>query len=215
MVYIDRITAMVISTILVLMGFTVQHRAKHSAVEGTLLYVTKTQTLTLLHMLENDLASIGYETPPDEDAILGYQVRPADDILESMEFWGLWRETEQSAPARARIRYTVALADSAKIQGEMVPLFRLTREVNTGGGWSEQGHSPPTLTSLAIDLLNENNTPVAPEQARHVRVRLVNGVVPPLAESLDAAKREAVPTGYRKLYTTVLLSPSNLRGYQM
>ncbi len=206
MIYIDRIIAMIVGAMVLLMGVTTQQRARQSSVESTLLYIGKKQTLELADMLERDLTNVGYQTTPGQDAITYYSLYE-NDMLDTLQFWGLRRNSVDGAAEQVEIRYRLVEADTVEIDGTVVQLYQLKRFEHVGGVWQAQGSSQPTITRLYVDLKNENNNPAPPDQATRIQVRLENAVMP----KLDPGRRL---NGLRSLHWSTTLSPPSIRGYQ-
>ena len=200
MALIDRIVAVIVSAIIVLMGFSVQQRAQQTSVGSAMLYTGKKQTLELADLLERDLANVGYEVPPGQDAITDYSV--LDENLLRLQFFG-----SDATGNQIEIRYDLVFADTVGIGAEQVPLYELQRSEKTGGVWAYAGGSPATLTRFYVDLLSETNTVVPREEARRIRVWLENAVMP------EASMGEMMK-GFRLLRWSITLSPTNLRDYQ-
>ena len=200
MALIDRIVAVIVSAIIVLMGFSVQQRAQQTSVGSAMLYTGKKQTLELADLLERDLANVGYEVPPGQDAITDYSV--LDENLLRLQFFG-----SDATGTQIEIRYDLVSADTASIGAEQVPLYELQRSEKTGGVWAYAGGSPATLTRFYVDLLSETNNVVPREEARRIRVWLENAVMP------EASMGEMMK-GFRLLRWSITLSPTNLRGFQ-
>ena len=207
MILIDRIVAVIISAMIVLMGFMVQQRAQQTSVGSTMLYVGKKQTLELADMLERDLANVGFDLTPGQNAITTFTVQN-DGLLDSLVFWGVGRDSVGTAAQQVEVLYHLVPDDTVQIGEESVPLFVLERSERTGGGaWSLDGGSPPTLTRFYIDLLGENNSIVGPSQARRVRVWLENAVMP-------ETNMGELMNHLRLLRWSMTVSPMNLRGFQ-
>ena len=211
MVLMDRIIAMLISTVLVLIGLTVQQRAQQTSLGNTMLYVGKKQTLELADMLERDLLNVGYNIAPGQLAITSYAVQ-ANGMLDSLIFWGVGRDSLGGAARQVEVRYRLVEADSVEISGESFQLYELQRHQREGATpWVLAGGSPETLTRLHIDPMGQSNTLVDPmtnpEEVRRIRVWLENSVMP---ESNMGKLME----GFRRLRWSVTLSPSNLRSFQ-
>ncbi len=200
MILIDRIVAVIISSMVVLMGFSVQQRAQQTSVGSTMLYVGKKQTLELADMLERDLANVGYDIAPDQDAITDFIAGP--DNLQRLQFFG-----SDATGNQIEIRYDLAVVDTVDIGEEQVPLYELQRFEKNGAVWQAAGGSPSTLTRFHVDLLSENNLSVGKEDARRVRVWLENAVMP---ESNMGQLME----NFRLLRWSITISPTNLRDYQ-
>ena len=200
MILIDRIVAVIISSIIVLMGFSVQQRATQTSVGNTLLYIGKKQTLELADMLERDLANVGFEIAPDQDAITDFTA--GEDNLERLQFFG-----SDATGTQIEIRYDLVAVDTVDMDDEAVPLFELQRFENSGTGWQAVGGSLSTLTRFHVDLLSENNLSVGKQQARRIRVWLENAVMP---ESNMGQLRSHL----RRLRWSATISPTNLRDYQ-
>lgn len=216
MVLLDRIVAMLITATLILMGLTVQSRAQKAATDSTMLYMAKTQTLELADMIEHDLSNVGYGTTPSEDAITTYSKQASSTNLDTFEFWGIRRDSPTGTPQQVKVRYTLAFADSVTTTDGPVALYQLTRSELRGGTWEEVGGSAASLESFSIDLINETNTIVTNiDDARRIRVSMVNRVMPKVVESInehmDGGYR---PTFYQSLHWRMTVTPTNIRGYQ-
>ena len=207
MIHIDRIVAMIIAAMVLLMGVTTQQRARRSSVESTMLYVGKKQTLELADMLERDLTNVGYQTTPGQDAITYYSSDDNDDMLDTLQFWGLRRDSVDGDAQQVEIQYRLVEADTVEIGETVVQLYQLKRFEHVGGVWQARGSSQPTITRLYVDLKNENNNPAPPDQATRIQVRLENAVMP----KLDPGRRL---NGLRNLHWSTTLSPPSIRGYQ-
>lgn len=207
MILIDRIVAVIISAMIVLMGFMVQQRAQQVSVGSTMLYVGKKQTLELADMLERDFANVGFNLTPG-DTVISTFTRQNDGLLDSLVFWGVGRDSVGAPAQQVEVLYRLVPDDTVQFGGEPVPLFALERSERTGGGaWSVDGGSPPTLTRFYIDLLGENNSVVGPAQARRVRIWLENAVMP-------ETNMGAMMNHLRLLRWSMTVSPMNLRGFQ-
>ena len=207
MILIDRIVAVIISAMLVLMGFSVQQRAQQTSLGSTMLYVGKKQTLELADMLERDLANVGFNLTPGQTAITTYSQHP-DGMLDSLVFWGVGRDSVGAAAQQVEVLYHLVPADTARFGQEVVPLFELQRFERVGGGaWGLDGGSPPTISRFYIELLGETNNSVDPDQARRVRVWMENTVMP-------EANMGQMMNHLRLLRWSMTVSPSNLRGFQ-
>jgi len=201
MIQLDRVIAMLVTSIVVLMGFTVQQRAQQSSLNSTMLYVGKKQTLELADMLERDLTNVGFGTTPSETAITTYTLH-ADGVLDRFEYLG-----SDAGSNQIEIRYDVVVVDTADVDGVAKPLYELQRYEKTTGAWVRNGGSTASLTNFTIDLLDDNNNVVVKELARRIRLRLENVVFPEIntGNYMD---------GFRRLHWGMTLSPPNLRGYQ-
>ena len=200
MILIDRIVAVIISSIIVLMGFSVQQRATQTSVGNAMLYVGKKQTLELADLLERDLANVGFDISPDQDAITEFI--PGQENLERLQFFG-----SDATGNQIEIRYDLVAVDTVEIGQEQVPLYELQRFENSGTAWVSAGGSPSTLTRFYVDLLSETNLSVGKADARRVRVWLENAVMP---EASQGQMMESL----RRLRWSVTIAPSNLRDYQ-
>ena len=200
MILIDRIIATIISSIIVLMGFSVQQRAQQTSVGSAMLYVGKKQTLELADMLERDLANVGFDIAPDQNAITDFIVGP--DNLQRLQFFG-----SDATGNQIEIRYDLAVVDTVEAGQEQVPLYALQRFEKNGAVWQAAGGSPSTLTRFYVDLLSENNLSVGKEDARRIRVWFENAVMP------EATMGQLMET-FRLLRWSATISPTNLRDYQ-
>ena len=206
MPYIDRIVAVIIGAMVLIMGITAQQRARQSNVESTMLYVAKKQTLELADMLERDLANVGYQTTPGQNAITSYSQLP-NDMLDTLQFWGLRRDSVDGAAEQVEIRYLFVEADTVEIEQEVIQLYQMHRFEHVGGSWQSGGESTPTLTRLHVNLLDENNNAASRDSTRRIQVRLENAVVPKLAPGNRL-------NGLQRLHWSTTLSPPSIRGFQ-
>ena len=207
MILIDRIVAVIVSAVLVLMGFTVQQRAQQTSVGSAMLYTGKKQTLELADMIEGDIANVGYNIAPDQTAITEHSIQE-DGLLDSFVFWGIGRDSPGSVARQVEVRYDLVPADTVELGAEEAPLYELHRFERTGGGpWVSIGGSPPTISRFYIDLLGENNSIVEVEDARRIRVWLENLVLP-------ESNMGEMMKGFRRLRWSITISPSNLRDFQ-
>ncbi len=207
MVLIDRIVAVIVSAVIILMGFTVQQRAQQTSVGSVMLYAGKKQTLELADMIEGDLGNVGFNITPDQTAITEHTVQE-DGLLDSFVFWGIGRDSVGSVASQVEVRYDLVAADTARLGQEVVPLYELQRFERTGGGsWIPLGGSPPTISRFYVDLLGENNSTVDKEDARRIRVWLENLVLP-------ESQMGEMMKNFRRLRWSITISPSNLRDYQ-
>lgn len=216
MVLLDRIVAMLITATLILMGLTVQNRAQKAATDSTMLYMAKTQTLELADMIEHDLANVGYGTTPDQDAITTPSKQPGSTNLDTFEFWGIRRDSPTGTPQQIKVRYTLTFSDSVSTAQGRIALYQLTRSERRSGVWEEVGRSAASLESFAITLLNESNTIATNiDDARRIRVSLVNRVMPKIVESInDHMDGGYRPMFYQSLHWRMTVTPTNIRGYQ-
>jgi hypothetical protein len=136
--------------------------ASRAAIEETVAYAAKMQTLSMADFLEDDLLLIGDGT---EDTIEDVETN-ADGQTTLFSFW---REDESGTDML--VAYTLTEADTIEIDGEEVQLYRLDRTENgvpAGGGSS-------TLESFQITMLNAAGNPAAGVgSARLLRVRSTN-----------------------------------------
>ena len=200
MILIDRIVAVIISSIIVLMGFSVQQRATQTSVGNAMLYIGKKQTLELADLRERDLANVGFDISPDQDAITEFIT--GEENLERLQFFG-----SDATGNQIEIRYDLVAVDTVEIGQQPVPLYELQRFEHSGTAWVAAGGSPSTLTRFYVDLLSETNLSVGKADARRVRVWLENAVMP-------EASQGQVMESLRRLRWSVTIAPSNLRDYQ-
>ena len=207
MVLIDRIVAVIVGAVIILMGFTVQQRAQQTSVGSTMLYAGKKQMLELADMLEGDMGNIGFNITPDQTAITEHTVEE-DGLLDSFVFWGIGRDSVGAVASQVEVLYDLVPADTAQLGQEVVPLYEIQRFERTGGGsWIPRGGSPPTISRFYVDLLGENNSTVAKEEARRIRVWLENVVLP-------ESNMGEMMNNFRRLRWSITISPTNLRDYQ-
>lgn len=198
----DHLVSVLIASVVFLMLVTFQGTVSETAVGRTLLYQTKKQTLELADMLERDLINAGYGRPPgagieDQDSA----ILEGESVTESFDFW-----TDLNGVS-TRVKYELDLVDIVELEGESIPLFKLTRFERIGGNWEEAGGSPPTLTDFEISMRTNNNQPTTDlTAARTLRIRLKNVIGP------DIEVRGFL-RGMRILRWGIQLRPENLGGF--
>ncbi|MDA1029011.1 MAG: hypothetical protein O3B41_08165 [Bacteroidetes bacterium] len=159
---LDNLSALLVSTAVLLMVLSTQFTAQRSAAEQTIAYVAKKQTLETADTIEREFLLIGDGT---DETIVDLTTNVAGNTTS----FSFWREDELGADML--VAYTLTEQDSLMVGGEMRQLYRLNRFENglaSGGGSS-------TLTDFRITLLDMTGAPtVSVPDARLIRVAAVN-----------------------------------------
>lgn len=159
---LDHIASILVSSAVLLLVIATNLGAQRAAVEETVAYAAKTQTLNLADFLEDDLLLIGDGTT---DTIEDVTTNDDDQTTE----FSFWRENEMGVDML--VSYTLTETETVEIDGDSIQLYRLDRTENgvaAGGGSS-------TLAQFQITMLNAAGNPTAGiAAARLLRVRAVN-----------------------------------------
>ena len=159
---LDHIASIMVSGAVLLLVIATNLSASRAAIEETVAYSAKMQTLSLADFLEDDLLLIGDGT----DDTIGDIETNADGQTTLFSFW-----REDDLGADMLVAYTLVESESVEIDGDMVQLYQLFRTENgvaAGGGSS-------TLESFQITMLNAaGNAAAGVGAARLLRVRAVN-----------------------------------------
>lgn len=201
----DHLIAIIVGTVIVLMLINVQQRSQQVNVERTMAYIAKKQILDLADVMERDLANFGYGTGPGEEGATKFS-QNADGITDTLDYWGT-----DALGNQVEIRYVTEAKDTVVVQGEDKKLWELKRYEKVGGAWTQRGGSTPTLTFFSIDPLDEGNNIIDIGNARRLRVRISNAVLPSMAKDQNDETSRSL---YRELNWGITLSPSNIRGFQ-
>jgi len=159
---LDHIASILVSGAVLLLVIATNLGAQRAAVEETVAYAAKVQTLNLADYLEDDLLLIGDGTSDTIDDV------ETNSDGQTTEF-SFWREDDLGIDML--VSYTLTETDSVEIDDEWIQLYRLDRTENgvaAGGGSS-------TLSQFQITMLNAAGNPAAGiAAARLLRVRAVN-----------------------------------------
>lgn len=169
---LDNIASVMVSGAVLLLVVATNLTAQRAAMEETVSYAAKMQTLSLADYLEDELLLIGDGTA---NTIVDLQTNSEGQTT----LFSFWREDEDTA-TDILVAYTLTETDSVEIDQEWVQLYQLNRSENgtpAGGGSS-------TLETFTITMLNANgNVTTGVSAARLLRVRAVN--VYPFGEAED------------------------------
>ena len=169
---LDNIASVMVSGAVLLLVVATNLTAQRAAMEETVSYAAKMQTLSLADYLEDELLLIGDGT---DETIVDLQTNSEGQTT----LFSFWREDEDTA-TDILVAYTLTETDSVEIDQEWVQLYQLNRTENgtpAGGGSS-------TLETFTITMLNANgNVTTGVAAARLLRVRAVN--VYPFGDSDD------------------------------
>jgi len=157
----DHISAILVAGAVTILLISTSLRAQQAAVEETIAYAAKAQTLNLADFLEDDLLMIGDGTT---DTIEDVETN-ADGQTTLFSFW-----KDDEFGVDMLVAYTLTEQDSIYIAKKWVQLYQLNRFENgdpAGGGSS-------TLEAFQITMLNVGgNATASVSAARLVRVRVV------------------------------------------
>jgi hypothetical protein len=158
----DNIASVLVASTVLLVVVATNLNAQRSAVESSVAYAAKTQTLSMASYMESDLLLIGNGTL---------------DTIETITSNGAGQTTQFSfrridnAGADMLVSYNLTPTTTIDIDGQSVQLYRLDRTEDgqpAGGGSS-------TLSHFEITMLDINGDPTASvAAARLLRVRAVN-----------------------------------------
>lgn len=159
---LDHIASILVSGAVLLLVIATNLGAQRAAVEETVAYAAKVQTLNLADYLEDDLLLIGDGTSDTIEDVM------TNGDGQTTEF-SFWREDDMGVDML--VSYTLTETDSVEIDDEWIQMYRLDRTENgvaAGGGSS-------TLSQFQITMLNAAGNPTAGvAAARLLRVRAVN-----------------------------------------
>ena len=159
---LDHIASILVSGAVLLLVIAANLGAQRAAIEETVAYAAKVQTLSLADYLEDDLLLIGDGTTDTIEDVT------TNSDGQTTEF-SFWREDDMGIDML--VSYTLSETDSVEIDDEWIQLYRLDRTENgvaAGGGSS-------TLSQFQIVMLNSSgNVTAGIAAARLLRVRAVN-----------------------------------------
>lgn len=159
---LDHIASILVSGAVLLLVIATNLSASRAAIEETVAYAAKVQTLTVADYIEDDLLLIGDGTT---DTIEDVETNAEGQTT----LFSFWREDESGTDML--VAYTLTETDTIEIDGDEIQLYRLDRTENgvaAGGGSS-------TLESFQITMLNAAGNPAAGvAAARLLRVRAIN-----------------------------------------
>jgi len=159
---LDHVSSILVSGAVLLMVLSTNLSAQRAAIEETVAYAAKVQTLNLADYLEDDLLLIGDGT---------------SDTIEEIDtngdgqttLFSFWREDESEVDML--VSYTLTETEEVEIDGESIQLYQLNRFEDgdaAGGGAS-------TLESFTVTMLNSaGNETSGIGAARLLRIRAVN-----------------------------------------
>lgn len=168
---LDHIASILVSGAVLLLVIATNLSASRAAIEETVAYSAKMQTLSLADYLEDDLLLLGDGT---DNTIVDVET----DASGQTTLFSFWREDDLGSDML--VAYSLAESDSVQIEGDWVQLYQLFRTENgvaAGGGSS-------TFESFQITMLNAaGNVAAGVGAARLLRIRAVN--VYPFGDSDD------------------------------
>ena len=141
---LDHIASILVSGAVLLLVIATNLGAQRAAVEETIAYAAKVQTLNLADFLENDLLLIGDCT---SDTIEDVATNSDGQTTE----FSFWREDDMGVDML--VSYTLTETDSVEIDDEWIQLYRLDRTENgvaAGGGQGSGGNSTENSVSFQL-----------------------------------------------------------------
>ena len=155
---LDNIASVLVASTVLLVVVATTLNAQRSAVEASIAYAAKKQTLTTADFLETELLLIGNGTG---DTIETISVN--DDSLTT--------EFSFTRQDNVPVSYTLTLSTSKVIDGQTVELYQLNRSENGVAA----GSGSSTLSDFTITMLGPDGSLAASAaDARLLRVRAVN-----------------------------------------
>ncbi len=209
-ILLDHISSSIIAGIVFVILLGLQWRVSETTVDRTILYMGKKNTLNLGEIIERDLENAGFGILPGEDGILEHRNVAFGSVVytESLVF-----ESSDNAGNPVTVRYTVAVEDTITINGVVAPLLSLTREEDSGTGFTNAGGSSATLTDFDVDLLNTQNVGTTRTTARKLRVRFKSALLPMNWKDSNMVRNN---DGLNELLWGMTVEPPGLKlqGYQ-
>lgn len=207
---LDHVSSGIVAGIVFMILLGLQWRVSETTVERTILYMGKQNTLNLGEVIERDLENAGFGILPGEDGLIDYSSDNYGSVVYTnrLEF-----VSADNAGNQIRVRYTVSLDDTTRIEGVLTPLLSLTREEDTGTGFKIAGGSAATLTDFDVDLLSTQNVGTTLSQARKLRVRFKIALLPKEWSHDNSVRKN---NGINELLWGMTIEPPGLRlqGFQ-
>lgn len=161
---LDNISSLLVFASVAFVITSTQFRAQQSAVEQTIAYMSKKQTLEFADQMEREFKLIGAGRDESEDKIVSIS-NNADGMTESFSFW---RADELGTDYL--IGFALSLADSVYTDDGWVKRYKVSRTENGAAA----GGSPSTLTDFKVELLTSAGGPATTSTAELVRINFVN-----------------------------------------
>ncbi len=159
---LDNIASVLVASTVLLVVVATTLNAQRSAVEASVAYAAKKQTLTTADFLEAELLLIGNGTGGTIDTTI------VNANGQTTEF-SFWRQDDTGAAML--VSYTLTPSTSKVIDGQTVQLYQLNRSENGAAA----GSGSSTLSDFTITLLGPDGSLAASTaDARLLRVRAVN-----------------------------------------
>ena len=159
---LDNIASVLIASTVLLVVVATSLNTQRSAVEASVAYAAKKQTLTTADFLEADLLLIGNGTGGTIDTTI------VNETGQTTEF-SFWRQDDTGEAML--VSYTMTPSTSKVIDGQTVQLYQLNRSENGVAA----GSGSPTLSDFTITMLRSDGLLAASKaEARLLRVRAVN-----------------------------------------
>ena len=162
----DNIASVLVASTVLLVVVATNLNAQRSAVESSVAYAAKTQTLSMASYMESDLLLIGNGTL---------------DTIETITSNGAGQTTQFSfrridnAGADMLVSYNLTPTTTIDIDGQSVQLYRLDRTETRGSTAIPAGGGSSTLSHFEITMLDSDGVWTdTKEDARLLRVRAVN-----------------------------------------
>lgn len=159
---LDNISSTLVYGILALLLAGMQLRMQRAAIEQSVVYMSKTQTLSFADLLEQDIKQIG-------SGVEGDMIESITTSEAGLTTGFTFNSTLDDGSPLV-IGYALETADQIPTDDGYVTLYRLMRTENG----AQAGGSPATLRSFQIELLDEAGGAASEATARLVRVAFVN-----------------------------------------
>lgn len=155
-----------IASLIIYSAFAMKTRVDGVVVATIQTRAAKKTTLDAAAMLERDIRNVGSNFPTfelDPDSVMIYW--ETDSTVNYFQFVG------QAAPGQppAIIKYEWQAVDSTTIDGEITPLYRISRYING----ALYAHTPSTFTHVLFELLNgDGQLALVADDVRQVKIEL-------------------------------------------
>jgi hypothetical protein len=155
-----------IASLVIFSAIAVKSRVDEVVVATIQTRAAKKSTLDTAAMLERDIRNVGSNFPAyelDPDSVMIYW--ETDSTVNFFQWVG---QAEPGQPP-AIIRYQWQVVDSSVVNGEMTPLYRVSRFING----TLYAHSPSTFTHVSLQPLNDTGEEAASaDEMRQVKIEL-------------------------------------------
>jgi len=169
----DHLIGIVVGAVVIFLMMGLYARTQDENIDALGSEASRARLLDLAHVLERDLRNTG--SGATQPAIVSWSGgTPTEGApVTVLEFF---TRVDTSATATVgRVRYELAVAGAAEVDGTEVPLYELRRLGEAGGEYVRLSASSPTLTEFSLTMLDAGGAPTPdPAQARTFAVSVVN-----------------------------------------